>query len=119
MPPSPPLSIQENSGGLWPPPGGDTLSAVSTRNHGLFDALPIQRELIAGFLGSLMMLALFKGSPLALRIPLLVDGRCRGASRTAQATLPPSAVGRTPKVRERPATATVSPRPCRSGSESR
>jgi hypothetical protein len=22
MPPSPPLSIQKNSGGLWPPPGG-------------------------------------------------------------------------------------------------
>jgi hypothetical protein len=63
---------------------------------------------------ALAMLASITRTGLGVRTSLLVEGRGRGASSTAQTTLPPSAVGRTPNARDRPATM-VSPRPCRPG----
>ena len=79
----------------------------------LFDALHIQRELFPrSCRGTLMMWAFFTGSPLAC--PSRCWSKGAGAFRMAQTSVPPSATGRTPNVRERPATTTASPGPCRS-----
>src|SRR5674476_944302 len=50
---------------------------------------------------ALTMLAFFTTRLLEVFISLLAAGRGWGASSTAQTTLPPSAVGSTPNVRER------------------
>ena len=112
----PPLSARQNSGGVGLTPEGPAECSKHSEPVDYSTSSRRSEDLLPGrCLGSVTTLAFFEGSPWELRILWLVDGCGRGASNTAHTALPPSVLGRTPKVRDRPAT-TVRPRPCRSAS---